>query len=173
MTARELRKAERKRLVRRIVAHIDEFPRQHEALVHAMSTFGSEFDRARFKEAFETTDDMEAYNRVQAVERSVGRLQGFVGDMALDGVRLADLPSDPLGGEGLRAKSAFEAMRSEKIIDGNLCRRLVKGQDARTGIEHEYVRLRAGQLHEAALRVRDASLEFFGLFTAWIEPYLD
>lgn len=173
MTARQLRPAERKRLIRRIVARIDEFPRQHEALEYAMKSFGVEFDRDQFKEAFETTEDMAAYNRVQAVERAVGRLQGFVGDMAQDGVRLADLPSDPLGGEGFRAKNAFEALRTAKIVDGNLYRRLVKGQDARIEIEHEYVRLRAGKLHEAAIRVRGASKEFFDLYRAWIEPYLD
>jgi hypothetical protein len=173
MTARQLRPAERKRLIRRIVANIDEFPRQHEALEYAMKSFGVEFDRRQFKEAFETTEDMAAYNRVQAVERAVGRLQGFVGDMARDGVHLADLPSDPLGGEGFRAKNAFEALRQAEVIDGNLCRRLVKGQDARIEIEHEYVRLRAGKLHEAAIRARDASQEFFDLYRAWIEPYLD
>jgi hypothetical protein len=173
MTRRELRKAERKRLIRRIVAHIDEFPRQHEALVYAMESFGGDFDLGQFKEAFATADDMPAYSRVQAVERGVGRVQGFVGDMACDGVRLGDLPSDPLGGEGFRAKPAFEALRKAKIIDGQLCRRLSKGQDARIEIEHEYVSLRAGKLHESAIVVRDASLEFFELFRAWIEPYLD
>jgi hypothetical protein len=173
MTPRELRKAERKRLVRRIVVHIDEFPRQHNALVYGMETFGADFERGQFKHAFETNEDMEAYSRVQAIERAVGRLQGFVGDMARDGVRLADLPRDPPGGEGFRAKNAFEALRRAKVIDGNLCRRLVKGQDARVEIEHEYVRLRAGKLHEAAISVRDASQEFFALFRAWIEPYLD
>src|ERR1044072_7344086 len=173
MNARQLRPAERKRLIRRIVAHIDEFPRQHEALEYAMKTFGGQFDRGLFKEAFETSDDMDAYNRVQAVERAVGRLQGFVGDMARDGARRAGLPRDPLGGEGFRAKNAFEALRRSKVIDGNLCRRLVKGQDARVEIEHEYERLRAGKLHEAALRTRSASQEFFDLSRAWIEPYLD
>jgi hypothetical protein len=53
MTERELRKAERKRLVRRIVAHIDEFPRQHEALEYSMEGFGAGFDLRQFKEAFE------------------------------------------------------------------------------------------------------------------------
>lgn len=173
MTPQELRKAERKRLVRRIVARIDEFPRQHEALEHGMGTFGVDFDRGEFKEAFEATDDMAAYNRVQAVERAVGRLQGFVSDMARDGVRMVGLPSDPPGGEGFRAKNAFEALRRAKVIDGNLCRRLIRGQDARIEIEHEYVRLRAGKLHEAAVNVRDASGEFFEHFRAWIEPYLD
>lgn len=138
-----------------------------------MATFGADFDRERFKQAFETNEDMEAYNRVQAIERAVGRLQGFVGDMARDGVRLVDLPSDPPGGEGFRAKNAFEALRKAEVIDGNLCRRLVKGQDARIEIEHEYVRLRAGKLHEAVVNVRDASGEFFEFFRVWIEPYLD
>jgi len=173
MSGRELRRVERKRLVRRIVAHIDEFPRQHHALEHAMGAFGAEFDLGRLKDAFDTTDDMDAYNHVQAVERAVGRVQGFVGDMAQDGARLAGLPSSPPGGEGFRAKNAFEALRKAKVIDGRLCRRLVRCQDARTEIEHEYVQLRAGKLHEAALLVRDSSREFFDLFRAWIEPYLD
>jgi hypothetical protein len=86
---------------------------------------------------------------------------------------LADLPSEPLGGEGFRAKNAFEALRKAKVIDAHLCRRLVKGQDARIEIEHEYVRLRAGKLHDATIRVCDASREFFDLYRAWIEPYLD
>ena len=120
MTRRELRKAERKRLVRRVIAHVDEFPRQHEALAHAMQSFGGDFDLRQFKDAFETVDDMDAYNRVQTVERALGRVQGFVDDMACDGVRLADLRSDPLGGEGFRAKTAFEALRQAKIIDGHL-----------------------------------------------------
>ncbi len=173
MTERELRKAERKRLVRRIVAHIDEFPRQHEALEYSMESFGAGFDLSQFKEAFETRDDMAAYNRVQAVERAVGRLQGFVADMAMDGVRLAGLPSEPEGGEGFRAKEAFAALREAKVIDRHLCRRLTQGQDARIEIEHEYVRLRAGKLHDSAMLVRDVSREFFSLYRPWVEPFLD
>ena len=173
MSPHEPRPAERKRLKRRIVAHIDEFPRQHEALQYGMSTFGGEFDGDAFKKAFETPDDLDAYNRVQAVERAVGRVQGFVGDMAKDGVRLAEADADRKVTEGSRTKNAFEALRDAGVIDGNLCRRLIKCQDARNEIEHEYVRLRAGKLHDATLLVRDASRDFFDLYLAWIEPYLD
>ena len=59
------------------------------------------------------------------------------------------------------------------MIDGKLCRLLVESQEARTAIEHEYIRLRAGRLHQATLQVRDSSREFYELFRAWIEPYLD
>lgn len=116
---------------------------------------------------------MEAYNRAQAVERAVGRVQGYVADMAMDGVRLAGLPSDPEGGEGFRAKHAFESLRRAKVIDGHLCRRLVRCQDARGEIEHEYVGLRAGRVHEVAVLAHRASREFFGPYCAWIEPFLD
>ena len=125
MTDGELRKAARKRLERRIVARIDDFPRQHAALESAMAAFGDEFDLARFKRAFETSDDIAAYNDVQAVERAAGRVQGYVADMAMDGVRLAGLPSDPAGGEGFRAVHAFEALRDAKLIDAGFCRQLL------------------------------------------------
>lgn len=138
-----------------------------------MEAFGGEFDLPLFKAAFETVEDMEAYNHVQAIERAVGRVQGFVADMAMDGVRLAQLPSEPEGGEGFRAKHAFAALRETGVIDGKLCRLLVESQEARTAIEHEYIRLRAGRLHQATLQVRDSSREFYELFRAWIEPYLD
>ncbi len=173
MTGTALRKAERKRLMREIVSHVDDFPRQYGALESAMSAFGDDFDLAQFKEAFNTADDMEAYNQVQALERAVGRVQGFVGDLAQAGVRLAGLPSNPAGGEGFRAQQAFESLREANVIGGELCRRLVRAQKARSTIEHEYVRLRAGKVREATILIHGASREFFGLYRAWIEPYLD
>lgn len=173
MTERELRKAARKRLVRRIVSRIEDFPRQHAAMESAMAAFGDEFDRTSFKRAFETKDDMSAYNDVQSVERAVGRVQGYVADMAMDAVRLVELPSDPAGGEGFRAAHAFKALRDAKVVDAGLCRRLVKAQSHRSQIEHEYPGLLAGKLHDAAVLIRETSREFFARYRAWIEPYLD
>lgn len=173
MSHEGLRKAARKRLQRRIVARIDDFPRQHAALESAMAAFGDGFDLARFKRAFETSDDIDAYNDVQAVERAAGRVQGYVGDMAMDGVRLAGLPSDPAGGEGFRATHAFEALRDAKLIDAGLCRRLARAQRGRSQIEHEYPGLRAGRVHDAATLIRETSLEFFTRFRPWVEPHLD
>jgi len=172
MTDERLRKAARKRLERRIVARIDDFPRQHAALESAMAAFGDEFDLARFKRAFETSEDIEAYNDVQAVERAIGRVQGYVAELAMDGVRLVGLPSTPSGGEGFRATHAFEAMRDAKLIDAALDRRLARAQKGRSQIEHEYPGLRAGRVHEAAIVIRETSLEFFARFRAWIEPHL-
>lgn len=172
MTPKELRKAARRRLARRISTRIEDFPRQHAALESAMGEFGDEFALQRFKPAFETTNDVQAYNRVQAVERATGRVQGYVADLAMDGVRLAGLPSDPAGGEGFRAAHAFEALRDAKVIDARLCRRLATAQKHRSQIEHEYPGLRAGSLHRAAILVRESSPEFFASFRAWIEPHL-
>ncbi len=91
MTEEELRKSDRRRLVRKIVGHLDEFPRQYAALETAMAAFGDDFDLAHFKTAFDTSDDMDAYNRAQAVERALGRVQNFVAQMAISGARLAGL----------------------------------------------------------------------------------
>lgn len=173
MTPGELRKVARRRLARRIDARMEDFPRQHRALKSAMASFGETFDLQSFKRAFETTEDMEAYNRVQTIERGVGRVQGYVADMAIDGVRLAGLPSDPAGGESFRAAHAFKALRDAKVIDAGLCARLVDAQRDRSQIEHEYPGLRAGNVHRAAILVRDSSRQLFALFRPWIEPHLD
>jgi uncharacterized protein YutE (UPF0331/DUF86 family) len=83
------------------------------------------------------------------------------------------VPREPAGGEGFRAKNAFAALRDAEVIDGHLCRRLDKAQDLRSEIEHEYLGLPAGRVHEAALLVLEYSAEFLDRYRAWIEPYLD
>lgn len=116
------RPVERRRWQASIVRHLEDFPRQYAALESAMGTFGDDFDLPAFKQAFETGDDMEAYNRVQALERAVGRVQNFVAELAEAGVRLAALP--PAAGADPSASRAFEALRDADVIDGRLCRRL-------------------------------------------------
>ena len=56
-----------------------------------MAAFG-DFDLQEFKRAFDTADDLEAYNRVQAVERALARVQNFVAELAQAGSKLAQLP---------------------------------------------------------------------------------
>lgn len=63
-------------------------------------------------------------------------------------------------------------MRDAKVISSGLCRRLVQAQDARTRIEHSYVQTPAGDVHRAAILVRDAARDFIGSYRDWIEPYL-
>src|SRR5271170_804373 len=92
MAERAPRKVERGRWRDLIVGHLADFPRQYAALESAMNAVGDDFDLRAFKGAFETTEDMEAYNRVQAAERAVGRVQNFIGDLAENGVKLAELP---------------------------------------------------------------------------------
>lgn len=173
MSPRGLRKAERARLVRKAVEHLEDFERQCDALEFTMDAFGDNFDLARFEEAFNARDDREAYRDVQALERAIGRVQGYVGDLAQAGVRLTGLPSDPEGGGGFRARQAFEALRQAEVIDAELCGRLVKAQKGRSTIEHEYIPLSAGRVHEIAVLVQAAAQDFIGPFRAWIEPYLD
>jgi hypothetical protein len=166
-------KADRSRWQRDIVRHLEEFPRQYAALENAMAAFGGDFDIRQFKEAFNTAEDMEAYNRVQAVERAVGRVQNFVAELAQAGTKLAVLPRPPLAQGGSVAQQAFEALWEGAVIDAALCRRLTRAQNARSMIEHSYVRTPAGDVHRAAELVHRAALEFIGPYRKWIEPYLE
>jgi hypothetical protein len=173
MPDRTPNKADRSRWQRDIVRHLEEFPRQYAALENAMAAFGGDFDIRQFKEAFNTAEDMEAYNRVQAVERALGRVQNCVAELAQAGTKLAVLPRPPIAQGGSVAQLAFEALRDGGVIDGAPCRRLTRAQNARSMIEHSYVRTPAGDVHRAAELVHRAALEFIGPYRRWIEPYLD
>jgi phage-related tail protein len=166
-----VRPVERKRWRDAIERHLEDFPRQYTALEHAMASFGGNFDVQQFKAAYDTAEDMDAYNRVQAVERALGRVQNYVGELAETGVKLAALPQ-PAERHASQTETAFEAMRDSKIITATLCRRLVRAQDARTRIEHSYVRTPAGDVHGAAILVRDTARDFIGSYRDWIEPFL-
>lgn len=136
-----------------------------------MAAFGGDFDVRQFKQAFNTTDDIDAYNRVQAVERALGRVQNFVADLAQAGVKLAQLPSAPQA-HGPASHQAFAALREAGVIDGELCRRLTRAQDARTMIEHGYIGTSAGRVHQAAELVHEGARDFIGRYRTWIEPHL-
>ena len=135
-----------------------------------MAAFG-DFDLQEFKRAFDTTDDLEAYNRVQAVERALARVQNFVAELAEAGSKLAQLPL-PAERHASPAQTAFLALREAGVLSKSLCRRLIRAQDARTTIEHGYLGASAGTVHEAATLVHDSSREFIGAFRGWIEPFL-
>jgi hypothetical protein len=167
----EARSVDTKRWRLAIVRHLEDFPRQYAALENAMAAFGADFDLREFKTAYNTADDMPAYNRVQAVERGLGRVQNHISQLAEAGVMLAALPR-PKVSRGSRAQQAFEAMRNAEIVSRGLCRQLVQAQNARTRIEHGYVQSPAGDVHRAATLVRDAALDFIGSYRAWIEPYI-
>ncbi|MHB8690276.1 MAG: hypothetical protein ACYDHH_03430 [Solirubrobacteraceae bacterium] len=153
-----------------VVRHLEDLPRQYAALEHAMATFGADFDLQQFKEAYNTTEDTDAYNRVQAVERALARVQNYVAELAEAGVKLAGLPR-PTDSHGSPAQQGFEAMRDAEIISRGLCRRLVQAQNARTRIEHGYVQTPAGDVHSAAILVHDSARDFVGSYRAWIEPF--
>ena len=154
-----------------IVRHLEDLPRQYAALEHAMASFGEDVALQQFKSAHNTLDDMDAYNRVQAVERALGRVQNYVGELAEAGVKLAASPS-AAERHGPSAQVAFEAMRDANAISARLCARLIRAQNARTLIEHGYVQTPAGDVHRAAILVRDTARDFIGSYRGWIEPYL-
>lgn len=168
-----MRKVDRQRLVRRIVGHLGDFPRQVAALESAMAEFGEDFDLGRFKDAYEAVDDLRIYNRVQSVERAIGRVQNYLADLSVDGVRLAGLPVGDHADGDSKAKPYFDALRAEKIIDADVCRRLEDGQKARSRLEHEYLGVPAGDVHRAAATVSRVATDFIDPFRAWIEPFLD
>jgi uncharacterized protein YutE (UPF0331/DUF86 family) len=172
MAERTPRKADRARWRDIIIGHLKDFPRQYAALESAMNTFGDDFDLPAFKAAFDTPDDMEAYNRVQAVERAVGRVQNYIGDLAEGGVKLAELPRPRMRDEGSRAEQAFEALRDARVISGSLYRRLVRAQGARRRLEHSYVQIKAGDVHRAAELVDETAHGFIQAYRQWIEPYI-
>lgn len=109
---------------------------------------------------------------MQAVERALSRVQNFVADLAQAGAKLAQLQSE----EAVRASGshkAFVALRDAGVIDAQLCARLIRAQEARSAIEHVYIQISAGRIHESAELVRASAREFISCYRGWIEPYLE
>jgi hypothetical protein len=86
---RAIRPVDRRRWQNGIVRVLERFPQEYAALESAMGSFSDDFELRAFKRAFEFVDGVEAYNRAQAVERAVGRVQNFLADLAEQGAKLA------------------------------------------------------------------------------------
>jgi uncharacterized protein YutE (UPF0331/DUF86 family) len=170
MARSEIRPVERRRWQNGIVRVLEHYPDHYAALESAMGAFGDDFDLRAFKRAFEMTDGMEVYNRAQAVERAVGRVQNFLADLAELGVKLAQLP--PPQERGSSVERAFFSLRDAGVIDEELCVQLTEAQRARTRIEHFYLDVTAGEVHRAARLVRDIAPRFLRRYVDWIEPHL-
>lgn len=171
MNERRPRKVDRRRWASAIVDRLSAFPREYAALENAMAQFGDDFDLSGFKTAFESIEDMDAYNRAQSVEQAMGRVQNYVAELAIAAVNLAQLPN--ADDHGSKAVRAFNALRDAKVIDRRLCAKLTRAQSARTAIEHSYIDIAAGEVHRWALLIHDASLEFIGQVRPWIEEWLE
>jgi len=164
--------SDKRRWTNTIEAHLADLARQFDALENAMQAFGADFELAEFKRAYDTTENMDLYNRAQALERAVGRVQNFATELAQAGVKLAALELPPIGPEGSKAAQAFQALRDSGVIGGQLARRLIRAQKLRSRLEHSYVTIPAGDVHRTAILVRDSSLQFIGPYRRWIEPHL-
>jgi hypothetical protein len=171
MSRDDVRPAQRKRWQRKVIDVLAQLPREFLALENAMAAFGESFDLKAFKRAFDSTRDFDAYNRAQAVERAIGRVQNFMTDLAEAGALLAELPI-PDGKHGSRAERAFASLRAARVVDGELCGQLIEGQRERSRIEHVYLDVTAGEVHRAAVLVHDTAQRFVPRFRDWIEPYL-
>ncbi len=168
MTARRKTEAQ---LRGEIVAHLEDFPTQLLALESAMEEFGDGFDVAEFKAAFERKPDIKAYNRVQAVERAFARVQNYVVQLATSGSMLVGLEL-PKTHEGDAAR-VFDALGEAGVLTPAVAKDLKRGQRARAAIEHDYVKVSAGKVHEAVELVAAAARAFIGPYAVWIEPYLE
>lgn len=164
------RRVDVRRWKKKIADELANLPREHEALEYAMSEFGGDFDLKELKRALDSNADISLYNRVQALERAVTRVQNILADLAIAGVKLAGI-SLPLIRTG-EAERSFEALKEARVISASLCRRLRKAQRIRNMIEHDYDKVTAGQLHELAEGIRDFVPDFLRPFRDWIEPQL-
>ncbi len=153
-----------------VIARLEDLPHQILALQSAMEEFGGDFKLTEFKPAFERKSGIKAYNKVQAVERAFSRVQNYVVELAEYGSKLAQLEL-PKSHQGDAAR-AFDALKAEGVFSATLCNRLKRAQKARSAIEHEYVAVKAGRLHEAINLVLPAAQDFIGPFSAWIAAYL-
>ncbi len=169
--SRAARPVDRKRWRQALVAHLEDFPRQLEALRFSTQTFGGDFDAAQFADAFES-EEPELYTRVQAIERGFGRLQNYIALMAEDGTKLAGIPRRGFEANEPRAQPAFEALRDAGVIAKDLCRRLITTQKSRSLFEHDYVRVAAEDVHAAVGKLLGVAPEFLERFSVWIEPYV-
>src|SRR3954447_15063336 len=143
-----------------IAAHLDDFPDQLLALESAMEEFGDDFGIKGFKLAFEKKSGLKAYNQVQAVERALTRVQNYIVNLAQAGAMLAGLEL-PNTHEGTAGRTLV-ALKEANVINASLCRRLQRAQKARSTIEHEYVQVKGGSVHEAAGLVHECARDFIG-----------
>lgn len=113
---------------------------------------------------------MDAYNRAQAIERGLGRVQNYVAQLSITGAKLAGLK--PAKTKESDAAKAFGALKGAGAISGELCRKLRRAQKARTMIDPSYVKVPAGNVHQAAELVATGAREFIGPYRGWVEEYL-
>ena len=66
-------------------------------------------------------------NRVQAVERALGRVQNFVADLAGSRCEACAAAACARSFRGPSVHQAFAALREAGVIDGELCRRAHAG----------------------------------------------
>ncbi|MGN6276265.1 MAG: hypothetical protein ACTHNP_10110 [Solirubrobacterales bacterium] len=158
------------RLRDEILARLEEFDYQLLSLEAAMKEFGDNFALPPFKRAFERESGIAAFNKVQAVERSFSHVQNFMAQLAEAGGILAEL-EPPKIHEGPAAR-AFEALEEAGVIDASLVDRLKRCQNARSEIEHDYIHVTAGRVHEVAKLAAESAPEFIERYKNWIEPYL-
>jgi len=157
-------------LRREVVAHLEDLPRQLLALETAMEKFGENFELSKFKPAFEGEAGSEAYNQVQAVERGFARVQNYIAQLAQNGATLAGLEIPKI--HESEAARAFEALREAGAIEASLCKRLKRLQKARAAVEHEYLQVKAGPLHQAVGLLVASARDFVGPYATWVKPYL-
>jgi hypothetical protein len=165
------RPVDRKHWRQSIIRHLEDFPRQLEALRYSTGTFGDAFDADAFAAAY-ASEDPAAYLPVLAVERGFGRLQNYMGALTDDGTKLAQLERRTLNKDEPRIQPALEALRDAGAITKTLYRDMIAAQKSRSVFEHDYTRVGADDVHRAVTRLLGVADEFHGRYRIWVAPYL-
>ena len=156
-----------KRWKRDIAAHLEDLPRQLEALEFAYAGF----DAGSFAEACESHDPA-TYIRVQAVERGFSRVQNHLAELARLGALLAELQVEAPTARQPRSQPYFEALHEAGAITRELCRRRIAGQKQRALLEHEYLSLDADTLFAEVQRILEDGRVFLRAYATWITAHL-
>jgi uncharacterized protein YutE (UPF0331/DUF86 family) len=98
-------------------------------------------------------------------------VQNYIAQLAKSGSMLAGLEL-PKTHEGDTMR-VFDALKEAGVINASVARDLKRAQRACSTIEHDYVAVNAGKVHEAVELVATAARSFVGPYAAWIEPYLE
>ncbi len=149
---------------RKVLERLTDVARHYRALDAAMAVFGEGFVRDHFALAAASEHPMEL-NRVKAIERGVDQLFNYVAELGALGLELAELraPDDESS-----ARGELRTLREIGVIDEQLRDQLTRVASVRNRMVHDYVRVAAMDVHEAARLVHAALPRFVTAYQRWL-----
>jgi hypothetical protein len=135
-------------LKRKVLERLMDLARHYRALDAAMADFGEGFVRDHFALAAASEHPMEL-NRVKAIERGVDQLFNYVAELSALGLEL-------------------KTLREIGVMDEQLRDQLTRVASVRNRMVHDYVRVAAMDVHEAARLVHAALPRFVTAYQRWL-----